>query len=346
MAQTKTIIIPTAFDPAAIVPIPPLDTPITPRENFKRMLDTRNPLYLPNSITDTQAIFPEGFFDGPANPFGDGYDQFGVHWTFVPAVGACTPTPGVYAVGDIERWKTDMQWPDISRTNVDSVRRQAEITPRDKLVGIHIGHGFFERFHHVFGFEAALMAFLTNPDEVHEIFKRLLDLKIQFIDVMKRAGGGIFDYIIHSDDMGTQRSSFFSRAVFEEFIFPYNKTLFDYAHEQGMYVHWHSCGDNSNFLDYMLQLKTDWWEVQSASNDVSAISEKFGGKIAMQLGLDPDMVYKDGVTDEEMKAAARKFVDDAARYKNYAVAAGPMGRQMAEIVIPELRRYSLEAFSR
>lgn len=328
-----------------MLPIPEMETPITPRENFKRLLDARDHLYIPNSTTDTQIIFPRRFFDGPEDMF-NGYDGFGVHWTFVPMVGASTPTPGMKAVSSIENWKRELKWPDASKTDIDSVKKQAETLSRNKMTGIHIGHGFFERLHHIFGFEDALVAFLCNRQEVHDIFKRLLELKIKFIDIMLDAGDGIFDYVVHSDDMGTQRSTFFSREIFEEFLLPYNKALFDYIHGKGLYVLWHSCGNNSNFIDYMVELKTDWWEAQQASNNITAISEKYAGKLAIQFPPDPDIVYASDATDDEVVREVHRYVDASLGYKNCIVTVAPIGKQAAEIMIPEFRKYSLEKYSR
>ncbi len=332
--------------PPGMPGIPDLEAPISPKENFKRLLDTRDPLYTPNALTDITVTFPDHFFGFPADGLNSsGVDKFGVSWTYEPSIRAITPTPNCYAVTDIEEWRSQCPWPDVDAVDYDSVKRIIRGYPQDRFNAIHLEHGFFERFHHIVGFETALMSFYLNPTEVHEIMDALLELKLKYFDRMVEAGEGFFDFIIDSDDMGTQRDTFFSPDVFLEFIYPRKKILYDHIHSKGLYVDWHSCGNNAKFLDYYIDLKIDLWEAQASANDIDAVAEKYGDHFAIQHAPASEAIYDDSLTDEELLSLIRGEVDKTVSKKCHVVSVAPRTERAAQIVIPEMRNYSIRRYA-
>ena len=110
--------------------IPILNTPITPRENFRKFafneeggpvwmpsypeIKMFNPQVIPENVA--RAIVAEAV---PYNPREDSTpfhkDFFGVEWEFVPTAGGSMVRPGKPFLEDIEDWEKVIIPPDLSK---------------------------------------------------------------------------------------------------------------------------------------------------------------------------------------------------------------------------------------
>ena len=123
------------------------------------------------------------------------------------------------------------------------------------------------------------------------------------------------DIITFHDDMGTQRSSFFSPTTFEEVMLPHYKRMNDAAHEMGLYVNFHSCGCVGNQIENFIASGFDSWEGQDACNDKVGILEKYSDKLAQVSSFSPDPDGK--LTDEEYIQAVKDRVHEYGKQGRY-----------------------------
>lgn len=105
-----------------------------------------------------------------------------------------------------------------------------------------IGAGLFERAWYLRGFEQFLMDMMLEKPMVHRYMERLLEHQIQGYAAILDAIGPYISGILLTDDLATQDSLIFSRELYREMIFPYQKRLLDFIHSRGMKVVFHSCG--------------------------------------------------------------------------------------------------------
>lgn len=131
-------------------------------------------------------------------------------------------------------------------------------------------------------------------------YTRLTDWLIQLITIVHRVYG--VDVITFHDDMGTQRSPFFSTQMFREIMCPHYKRITDAAHELGMYVNFHSCGCIEAHLEAIIEAGFDCWEGQDNSNDKKRTMELYGDRLVQSSNFvpEPDMPVEE----------ARKVLED------------------------------------
>ena len=155
-------------------------------------------------------------------------------------------------------------------------------------------------------FENALMA-LYDEDrrkQFTEFFDRLTDLYITIFGRMIDAYPDIDGFSIH-DDWGSQKETFFSPELCAEMIVPYMRRVTDFLHSRGKTAELHSCGQNIKQVPNMIAAGWDAWFPQNIV-DSQLVYEMYGDKIL--VGVDPG-ISAEGKTEDEMRKAARDFVD-------------------------------------
>ena len=89
------------------------------------------------------------------------------------------------------------------------VKAAADQTDREQLlVGMSCSCGLFERTHALMGFEASLMAMLTDREAYEELLDWILEFKMAYARKLYDATD--FDLFYYHDDWGSKRSLFFS----------------------------------------------------------------------------------------------------------------------------------------
>ena len=222
---------------------------ITERENFFRMLDKKPLDYVSHKPGLLQMILPTPIHDR-APGFGTGTDWFGVHWTEDPDMPMMPlPTEGLpHVLEDIEDWH-DIQWPDLSEEDwEEGYKKDVPVRDPNRILCAMMVSGPFERLHDLMGFEGALCALLTDPEECEAFFSKLCDFKIEQIRYLKKYYD--IDMVHFQDDWGSQKDLFFSPDIWRELIKPHVKRVIDAAHEVGVCFDMHSCGKIDRIVSY------------------------------------------------------------------------------------------------
>ena len=115
------------------------------------------------------------------------------------------------------------------------------------------------------------------------------------------------DFFNVHDDWGAQKAPFFSMDVSYELFVPYMKQLTDHIHSWGRIATLHSCGHNEDHVQAFIDGGFDQWIPQNMNN-CKKLYDEYGDKIV--FGVWPEPFDVDNTTEEEQRAAARKFVDD------------------------------------
>ncbi|MBQ8307083.1 MAG: hypothetical protein IJX90_12805 [Blautia sp.] len=309
--------------------------PITPKENMLRMLKGEMPLWVPNQSIDNNAIQPLVMPDAMARNFG-GVDWFGIQWTYEPLSKAAMVTPGTRALSDIENWKEEIKWPDLSAIDwkkdyEDNYKHR--ISP-DRFSYFVIVNGLFERTADLTSFEDAFCALLECPDELNEFYDKLTDWHIELIKIAHDVYHS--DMILFHDDMGTERSTFFSLDLFRELFMPHYKRITKATHDLGMYICMHSCGNIGTLIPQIIECGFDAWEGQDRANDKKAIMEEYGKDLA-QCTL---YIIPPTMSDEDAVADIHKRVDDLAMTGRFACRLTDQKPNRAVNLAEELYRYS------
>lgn len=245
---------------------PILNTPVTPRENFKLFFERGDLYWIPDLGSDVNLIYPDIIPDCFACKFEGGLDSFGVKWIPVESNDQLPSfvEPGKPKLKDIADWR-ELKFPDVDSWDWEESgsRFTKNLNPNRMNMGIILS-GYFERLISLLDFSEAAMALLEDPESVHEFFKQLTEYNISIIEHYKKHHK--VDIILFHDDWGAQRAPFFSKTAVKDIILPYLKLVVDRTHELGMKFILHSCGRAEGFVPEMIEAGVDVWQVQINAN--------------------------------------------------------------------------------
>jgi hypothetical protein len=263
-------------------PIRKFHTPITPKENFLRLCRKEKPLWIPNTVIDMVTVQPIIMPDANARVNG-GVDWFGIQWQYEPLSRAAMVKPGTRRLSDVTEWEKELVFPNLDDIDwkKDYEENYKSCLPDELAVNFVIVNGLYERLADMTSFEDTLCSFLEEPEAVAALYERLTDFHIELMRIAKEVYGATV--ITFHDDMGTQRSSFFSPELFREVMMPHYQRMNKAAHEMGLYVIFHSCGSVANQIPNFIESGFDLWEGQDACNDKAALLEEYGDQLAMTV---------------------------------------------------------------
>jgi uroporphyrinogen decarboxylase len=127
----------------------------------------------------------------------------------------------------------------------------------DKFKMAHIGGWIFDNARYLRKLEVYLMDMALYPEELTRIHSLVVDVYEKKIHAAGNSGA---HGIAIGEDMGTQQGLLFSPDMWRQYFAEDYKRLFGLAHEYGMKVFMHSCGQNSQILPDLLQAGVDCFQ--------------------------------------------------------------------------------------
>lgn len=193
---------------------------------------------------------------------------------------------------DITEWKKYVKAPVIETSDeawAPAVAHANAVDRNEEYVTAFVAPGVFEMTHHLMSMEDALMALYEEPEAMHEFIDYLTDRELGFAKVLIDKIHP--DCIFHHDDWGSQKSSFISPSMFEEFFLPAYKKIYGFYKANGveLIVH-HSDSYAANLVPYMLEMGVDIWQGVMTTNKTPELIKKYGGKISFMGDIDSGVV--------------------------------------------------------
>ncbi|MGL6294068.1 uroporphyrinogen decarboxylase family protein [Eubacterium aggregans] len=318
---------------------PKRNYPITPKENMLRMLRGEMPLWVPNQTTDNNAIQPMVMPYATARAFG-GTDWFGIEWEYEPLTKAAMVKPGTRRLSDITQWESEIIWPDLKAIDwqKDYEDNYKDRIADDRFSYFVIVNGLFERTADLTSFEDTFCYLLEEPEALTAFFDKLVDWHIELIHIAKEVYHA--DMILFHDDMGTQISTFFSPNTYRELFLPQYQKITKSAHDLGMFVCLHSCGNVGTLMSLFIEAGFDDWEGQDSANDKDSIMSEYGVDLA-QCTL---YIVPADLSDEDAVADIHKRVDELATTGRFACRLRDEKTDRKINLAEELYRYSRQKY--
>ena len=271
------------------------------RENFMRIFQHQMPEFVPADGPYDMIFSPAEHYRDSHEAGAVGLDWFGVSWTYTEPFLA-VPTPGVYRLESIEDWEAENVIPDAAKIeSFDWEKYCKGFTDRwnreERISVAMISSGFFERMHHLLGFEEALVSFYTAPEEIHDFLDALLEFKKHTIRKIYEYAHP--DIILFMDDYGNAKNLFFSKEMWDEFFAPRLKKIIDYVHELGMIFEMHSCGYIQPLIADMVEMGIDILQPLQAMNDMQYVKKNFGDRIVLHGGITASEMMEDPLMARE-----------------------------------------------
>jgi uroporphyrinogen decarboxylase len=139
------------------------------------------------------------------------------------------------------------------------------------------------------------MYMAAEPEITLEMFERITEYKIRLAHELLKLDLPIYH---HGDDLGFQSSTFFSDAMFKELLLPYLKRLFKVYKNAGKKVAYHSCGNVTKMLPYLIDAGVDILEPVQPCMDLQYLKDAFGEVLIFWGGIDTQTVLPSGTPDE------------------------------------------------
>ena len=284
---------------------------MTPRENAMAILRGEKPdayidimtsiQLVPDPVTMSNIIPQDGL---------EHKDSWGTVYVFKPGAPGAHPhvTEENAVIKDIEKWRETVVVPSLEGLDFTKAKEVADSVDRkQKFVGFLCAGGLFERSHHLMGMQEALMAYMTNPEDMADLLRVIADYKIASIKLCAKEFQP--DIIFYHDDWGSKQNVFLPPSTWREIIKPLQKEIADTIHECGMiYMHHADCICEP-YVEDMVEIGVDVWQGVIAQNDIPEIQRITGGKLAMAGGIDGPKVDLATTTEEELRTEVRRAID-------------------------------------
>lgn len=334
-------------------PIPKLETPITPKENFKRVVSRKNPLWVPNSMTDFHNLMLQEIatgrqimadFNRKATEDYIFEDWFGVSMTWVCSAGGATNTPGTKLLEDICDWESAVKFPVLSdwdwKTKAEDFLKNT-YNP-DKVLQIDLGWGCIQRLIGVLGgYTEGMFALALEPEAVRAFFDRFADHMIELTDLLFSLYP--VDLMTLHDDWGTEKDAFFSPKMMEELVYEPTKRIINHVKSKGCAFMMHSCGNVTRFIPYLIDMGADLLQIQRRAVDIPAMKQKYGGKIGFNTMLE-GVVPGVPLPRETLLQKVRETVDIYAKGGGFYLNIFDPNPEVLWDTITELYAYSREYY--
>lgn len=340
----------------AEVHVPRFDTPVTPLENFERAVTRKNPLWVPNTLTEFHNLMFQDLgvgekqigvdFRKKATEDYQFTDWFGVPLTWVVSAGGATNTPNTRLLEDITQWEKELKFPVLSdwdwKTKADEFMKN-EYQP-GKVVHIDLHNGLIQRLIAVLGgYTEGMFALSLEPEAVRDFFDRLAEHMIELVDLLCSLYP-VNLMTIH-DDWGTEKDTFFSPKMMEELVFEPTKRIIDHIRSKGVHFMLHSCGNITRFIPYMIDMGAELLQIQRRAVDIPAMKEKYGDRIGFNTGLE-SVIPGVPMPKEELLQKVRETVDIYGRGGGFTANLFERDPELLWDSAVELYAYSREFYDR
>jgi uroporphyrinogen-III decarboxylase len=251
---------------------------------------------------------------------------------------------------NVTEWKSIIHAPSLVYPDEEwdpYIRQANEIDRNQYFVATCMMPGIFERLHHFMDIPQTMMNFYEEPEAMHDLINYITDWEMEYADIVCAKLHP--DALFHHDDWGTQKSTFMSPEMFEEFLFPAYKKLYHHYHDLGvkLIIH-HSDSYAATLVPYMIEMGIDIWQGVMTSNNIPELIKKYGGQISFMGGIDSAKVDYEGWTREVIRKEVRKACDENGSL--YFIPNASQGLDIStypgvyETISEEIEAYSKEVF--
>jgi uroporphyrinogen decarboxylase len=260
-------------------------------------------------------------------------DEWGTRWRHAAGgVGASTVAVPLEDWNDLESYLGQMPDPRLPG------RFDGVLPLLRRFGGRHYFAGMthlmlFERMHCLRGFENTLEDLCLRPRESERLLDALTEYYLEIVRGWGRLPG--VDGLFMSEDWGTQQALMISPEMWRRFFLGRYRRIFDQAHQVGLDVIFHSCGNVTAIVGDLIDAGIDVLDpLQPEAMDLAALAREFGGRVALCGGLSDQEIARQ--TPAQVRDAVHRTVDLLGRAGNQAYLVGPSNVLTPEIPLPNI----------
>lgn len=162
-------------------------------------------------------------------------------------------------------------------------------------------------------FDEYLMAHVTHPEYIKEIYARQTEAGIENLKLYREAvGDRIAAVFVSGTDFGTQRGGFISPDLYREIYQPFHRRINDWIHANTSWkTFFHTCGAIYELMPSLIEAGVDIFnpvQCSAANMDPQRLKDEFGDRaVFWGGGVDTQKTLPFG-TPEEVRAQAAERV--------------------------------------
>jgi uroporphyrinogen-III decarboxylase len=162
-------------------------------------------------------------------------------------------------------------------------------------------------------FDDWMVAHLTHPEYIKEIFARQTERAIENLELYRQAvGSKIVAIFISGTDFGTQRQEFISPDMYREFYLPFHKRMNDWVHEHTTWkTFYHCCGSIYHLIPSFIEAGVDILnpvQCSAANMEPERLKREFGDRIVFWGGaVDTQKTLPFGTPEEVRREVAERI---------------------------------------
>lgn len=260
-------------------------------------------------------------------------DEWGTRWRHAGGgVGASTVAVPLEDWNDLESYLTRMPDPRLPG-RLDGVLPSLQRFGGKQYFGGMTHLMLFERMHCLRGFENTLEDLCLRPRESERLLDALTEYYLEIVRAWGRLPG--VDGLFMSEDWGTQQALMISPEMWRRFFLGRYRRIFDQAHQVGLDVIFHSCGNVTAIVGDLVDAGIDLLDpLQPEAMDLAALAREYGGRVAFCGGLSDQEIARQ--TPAQVREAVHRTVDLLGRAGNHAYLVGPSNVLTPEIPLPNI----------
>jgi uroporphyrinogen decarboxylase len=259
----------------------------------------------PEYIGPELKTFPDGSIEG----------YFGERYKYIQFEGGRYPEPvyqpfaGITELTDLDR----SHFPQADWFDYSNVLNSAK-SIRDKGFAVCIGTAgdmdFINGISRARGMEEVLMDLVDN----NPAFLDIMDARFKFYyetqeNILKESNS-LIDFAHAGEDLGNQRGPMISMDTFERHFAPKYEEYFKMVHSYGARTMMHMCGTVWPFLDRLIEIGLDVYDVvqpTTPENDIGELAKKFGDRIIFQGSMDVQQELAWGTVEDVISQVQRRL---------------------------------------
>lgn len=155
------------------------------------------------------------------------------------------------------------------------------------------------------GFENAMIDFAVGSERAGDLLDRIFSFEKQLMTLAAESG---MDGYHFGDDWGTQRNLIISPQLWRKLFKPRYRDQFEHAHNLGLHVWFHSCGNVTDILQDLHEIGVDVMNIaQPNVVDIPAAGDRLTGKQCFLVPISYQTVSISGTPEDIMKKARRLY---------------------------------------
>jgi len=207
-------------------------------------------------------------------------------------------------------------WPDPHDPGITRGLRERALQMKratDFAIVVTLPAAFVHYSQFIRGFEDWYLDCATSPKLIGILFDAILEVNIALVQEILREVSDLVDVIVTADDIGDQRGTIISPAMYRRLIKPRHKRYFDEIHSlTNAKLLYHTCGSVFDVIEDLIEIGVDVLnpiQVSAAKMDTAVLKAEAGEQLAFWGAIDTQHILPYGSSSDVQAEVRRRIAN-------------------------------------